>query len=606
MNKRLAILSLVSVMTITLGSCGEGYDYKDGVMLYINGKAYTTNELYDSYGLDSTTGVQGYYKILNNVAIEADIATDASMDNEVANAIDTFKKTAQTNAKNNGTTESEEIENSLSSEGVDTLEELEDKYYLQFKTTKSQSDYTSDANYTSTFIPKYTSTYHPYHVRHILVKFDSDDVSSLYQGTISQSDAEDINNVVTRLASGSESFGSVAMQKSEDGDSSSTGVTGPSVYGDCGIMSTLTSFVSEFKYGIYTYDAYFNNDTTVKSNHDTIINDCFSSDSSNVSSYESVAGSYAYGIPYSAIMQLGSYASKTTDVNGQSVNNASAYYYPRNILFNNYFNNHGLSFIYLDDYDSSMATNAYGETCYTQAEYNTLNSGTRFQTVDGVSNKLASYSESDTSKHTTGVSAVSGSKKILCDENGNPILVTRASSGSGDSGYNGLHFIVIQNDPFAESSDDLNSYYTLTKPSTTTTSSNTGNTYVGFVSTTNRDVYSNRVSQIKSDVDSSDSNLEYTRYEYYMNKATTGDNANGITVSVSSDISNAVNSYIESLRATSAESTTRSYDASWQSYLYQLQLRDTLSTRIVPESGISAFANGSTSYASYESARAGK
>lgn len=606
MRKRLAILSLVSLMAASLTSCGEGYNYIDGVMVTINGTPYTTNQLFEkSFGLDSSTGVASYYNILSKIAIEADIKKDASMDSEVANSIAEFKKTAANTAKNNGTTESEEIENALTSAGVDTLEELQDSYYYKQKLEKANSDYTSDDKYTSTYIPTYISEDHPYHVKHILVKYDSDDVTNLYKGTISESDAKDISNVITRLASG-ETFASVAASKSEDGNGSSEGVTGPTIGGDAGIMSTKTSFVSEFKYGIYTYDAYFNpeisaeNKTAMKKG----ISDggVFSGESSVNTTYASVAGQNVYGIPYSVAKEILAYSDKTTDTSGKTVTNADATYYPRNVLFNNYFNNHGLSFIYLDE-TSSDQTTPYGDTYYSSSEYTSLDSGTAFKTVSGISDKLISYTEDNTTTHTTTAASVSGSKKILCDEAGRPILVARASTGSGDSGYSGLHFIVLQNDPYTQTSDELAKYYALEKPSTSTVDTTAEATYVNFVSTTDRSYYNNRISAIKTAVDTYDSNSEYTKYHYYMKKATSGDNDNGITVTVDSKINTAVESYIDNKIATSAESELRTYNTSWETYLNELQQRDYYSNRIIPESAITAFTSGTTAYTSYYEAR---
>ena len=605
MRKRLAILSLVSLMAASLTSCGEGYNYIDGVMVTINGTPYTTNQLFEkSFGLDSSTGVASYYKILSKIAIEADIKKDASMDSEVANSIAEFKKDAAASAKNNGTTESEEIEKALTSAGVDTLEELQDQKYYNLKLKNANEDYTSDERYTSTYLPTYIKDDHPYHVKHILVKYDSDDVTNLYKGTISESDAKDISNVITRLASG-ETFSSVAASKSEDGNSSEVGVTGPSIGGDAGIMSTKTGFVSEFKYGVYTYDAFFNpeisaeNKAIMKNGIDN--GGVFSGESSVNASYASVAGQNVYGIPYSVAKEILAYADKTTDVSGKSVTNADATYYPRNVLFNNYFNNHGLSFIYLDE-TSTDETTAYGDTYYTPSEYSSLDSGTSFKTVSGISDKLISYTEDNTSAHTTKTASINGSKKVLCDETGRPILVARAT-GSSSSSYNGLHFIVLQNDPYTQTDDQLNAYYALSKPSTSTVDTSAAATYVNFVSTIDRTYYNNRISAIKSAVDTYDSNSEYTKYHYYMDKATTGDNDNGIKITVDSKINSAVENFIDTKIATSKESELRTYNTSWETYLNELQQRDYYSNRIIPESAIDAFAGGTTSYTSYYEAR---
>lgn len=580
MNKRLATLSLVSVMALaSLASCGEGYNYKDGIMLYLNGTAYTTNELFKSYGLDSAAGVKAYYDVINNVSIETDIPTTGLMTNTVNSEIESFKTSAETNAKTNGTTQSEELEKLLTAKGFDTLEELEDSYYLAQKTTKASDNYYSTDNYTNTFIPEYVKNCAPYHVRHILVKVDAAS-GSLYNGTISESDADDITNVAERLSEG-ETFGSVALTKSED-------TLSAAVFGDAGIMSTKTSFVSEFKYGLYTYDALFNPDTTAAEKQ-SVISTTFSSDADNVSSYTSEINDKAYGIPYSAIKELDYYADKTTDANGQTVINSTDSNYPRNILFNNYFNNHSISFVYLDT--PTSATSAY----YTQADYDKVDQ-TRYKTVSGVSDHLKQFAAG--TNYST-VSADLPSAPVLCDETGRPIIVTRAGSGSGTSGYQGIHFIIAQEDPFTTTTENLEKYYTLEAPSTSTSSSTLGTTYVGFINTTDTSTYNTRISNVKTAVKAMDTNFEYRQFEHYRDMAET----NGL--SISPDINTAVKQYIASQRATTAESETRTYNTSWETYLQLLKTYDEFSSRIIPvDAGISAF--NSNTVEAFNNTRAGK
>lgn len=586
MNKRLAILSAVTMLTIgSVASCGKGYSYNDGVMLYIGNTAYTTNELFKSYGLDTSAGVKAYYDALKNVAIEVDIAKTTAMKTAVDNKIKNYKDAAASSAKTNGTTEAEELDKKLTADGFQTIEELEDSYYLEQKKTKADSNFYVDSQYNNVFVPEFIDSISPYHVRHILVKFDSDATSSIYQGTISKSDAEDIDNVVTRLAEGTQTFGMVALTKSEDTNSAA-------LYGDVGIMSTKTSFVSEFKYGIYTYDAFFNPEVSTEDKA-KVISKTFSSDATNVADYTAEASSAVYGIPYSAVKELKYYADKTTSSDGTTVKDAQAYNYPRNVIFNNYFNNHGLSFIYLDQ--NTAAQSAY----YTDTDYATANSSGRFKTVTGISDKLKAYADDGSTAHLTTTKTVNGSP-ILCDETGRPILVARAGSGSGDSGYQGLHFIIVQKDPFTgydttkfeSKAAEMKAYYSVDTPASATKVDTTvlGNTYVGFINTTNTQTYTDRASTLKTEVKKMDSNFDYREYEDWMTKATTGAGETKLTVTVDDKISTAVNSYITAQRGSTAESETRTYNTSWEAYLRQLKSCDYWSSRIIPvDEGIKAF-----------------
>ena len=49
MKKRIATLFMVTALTASLTSCGTGYDYKDGIMLKVGDKTYTTDDLFQKY-----------------------------------------------------------------------------------------------------------------------------------------------------------------------------------------------------------------------------------------------------------------------------------------------------------------------------------------------------------------------------------------------------------------------------------------------------------------------------------------------------------------------------------------------------------------------------
>ena len=210
MKKSLASLSIVSLLACTaLTGCGEGYTYRDGYMLSFNGKDYTVEELFDHYNLKTSAGVKAYYDAVDNVAIEATIPTTTEMEKLVTSRIAQFKETAEQNASSNGTSYSEELEKSLESENVDDLEELGQKYLLTNKKDKRNSDYYSNENYAK-MIPSFIEETAPYHVKHILVKVDA---TGTFGGKISSTNAKKLYSVVSRLASGNESFGTIARRQ---------------------------------------------------------------------------------------------------------------------------------------------------------------------------------------------------------------------------------------------------------------------------------------------------------------------------------------------------------------------------------------------------------
>lgn len=657
MKKRLTILSL-ALAGVLLTGCSKGYNYVDGVMVTIDGQNYTVDDVFASFGLKtegysgtveplSSTTVSSYYNALNDVVVEANIKKDATMTSSVQSDIESFQKTVEDNAKTNGVSYNTELETELDSKGFDTLEEYEASLYLERKKTEASNNFKTDSMYTKTFIPG-MKNYAPYHVRHILLKFDDASDKSLYKGKISEQDAKDIYTFVTTMARGEQNFGKVAQTLSEDSSSAEA-------FGDAGIMTTSTSFNSEFKYGVYTYDSFFNPALTAEEKQrviDTTVYAVNTKAADNetkkdvVDAFSELSGSKAWGIPLSAVFAENYYAEMTKDSNGLAVTGAEDYNYPRNIIYNNYFNNHGLSFIYLDTEEEAVANSLDGlvldngtkvDTGYSSA-YAAYAASSRFQTVEGISDKLMQRgADSKLSvRNSASAKEISGSHKILCDENGNPILVTRPQSGTD---YSGLHFIVLQYDPFNSLIDSIDrgdtaaqasfsDYYTLTKPNSSMTEeelSKSKKSFVGYLSSNDSDFYTNRVSTLKSDVDAVYTNSAYNQFEYYLDAAenptsesnsyvksvsgesvpNTSVNENGIKVTVDSTIRSEVLNYIDQQKMSSEESTARAYAASWKSYLMMLARANEVQSRVLPVAkGIQAFLGGSTTLNAFNNERA--
>ena len=120
----------------------------------------------------------------------------------------------------NGTSEKEEREALLASNGFKTMEQLRNSYVLEQKQKANENAFYDDDTYLGEkdangdrkydgLIHKFIEEYHPYHVRHILVKVDASS-DQIVDGKISEDDAKQLANVYSRLTSGEETFGEVA------------------------------------------------------------------------------------------------------------------------------------------------------------------------------------------------------------------------------------------------------------------------------------------------------------------------------------------------------------------------------------------------------------
>ena len=556
MNKRLLTLSMVGLLTVGLASCSDVKQKEvDGkqVIVTIKDTDYTADELLSDYAKDSA-GVNAFYNAIYDVLVRDHESITDDMKQNVDTKIDSFVKSVRSNANSNGKTYKAQLSDELEEKGLESLEELREVYMLEQQKTKFEDSWYE--SHEATLKTEYIAKKSPYHIRHILVKTNNAG-TSLYDGKISEDEAIKLSNVIQRLADGSETFGQVAQQASDDTGSAAK-------YGSVGIMDQDTGFVYEFKLGIFAYDAYLNSkntdkDSASKLNIPTKVLD-ESADADKNTGLGGVMGAYdvkttvtsVNEIPYGKVLDLEKYADTDDTINnkiyvpelpeyegnwGTTINDS---YYPRNILFNNYFNDHGLSVI--------------------------VNDGT--------------FTGSD--KNWKSIPELS-SKPVLTDGQ-NPILVARA--GSGDS-YQGIHLMVIEQSPFWYDSADLefttfgkdatptqaeflNNYYSTAIPASSSTDVSNDQRYVTFVKS-NRDTYSSRATEIENLINGFDSNVSYKLFEELAFNA---DGSLKAGLEIDEDILTSIKELIASKRAASEISLKETNLDAWTSYVQLLKLQD--------------------------------
>lgn len=518
MKTRLLALSFASLLAIgTLSSCSSDVTKKtengEEVIITVGNTEYTADDLMAKYAT-TTAGASAYYNAINRVLVNHAVETNDEMKKDVENEVNRVVRDARNNAANNGTSYRSELSTLLTAEGADDLDELREIYTLERKTTRLQKQF-YDAQ-TDALTAEYIETTNPYHVKHILVN-TSNAGTSFYQGTISEDESRAIASVVRRLASGNETFGTVAQSASGDGSAQQ--------FGDLGIMDRDTSFVSEFKMAVYNYDYFYNTSIADADKAKLDIPETVKgADASKNISVENVIRESVKTIPYSEVMKLEEYASITRNTNTLTeIENGDANYYPRNILFNNYFNNHSLSFIVKD----AAATGV------SNARFKTIN-------VDG-----------------TNVD-------VLTDENSNPILVTRAGTGSvgeESSGYQGIHFIVIEQSAVAAPSV-VAEYYSQDIP--TTEAEKAEKRYVTFVNSTSQDAYSERAEEIEEKITGFDAQMDFRIYQQEVAKE-------GIVID--EDIKNLVDNYISITKERTASTKQETYMTTWTDFIRKLQIQ---------------------------------
>ncbi len=486
-RKKSICLAIAALSAVSLSGCSSVTSNSEGYILTYtyNGKnlQISTDEIIERYLNENRNDhAAAFYNALNEVVIRLAF--------EKGGELASFKSTVDRNAEDDvnqekdkadeeGTNWSDYLDGQITNEDL-TTEEKEREFFLQKQYARMQttveeqyferfSDYDpskaeeGDDTTASELQDEYNLLYGtngyiqnkvPYHIRHILVQVDASQDYGYSRGQISSEDAHQIYQVVTALANGT-SFADTANLYTDDPGNEDTD-SGQLLGGEY-IMDSSTSFVNEFKLGVYTYDLLLdqNNYEETDPNYETKLGNLHIPGSAKTT----LTDFGVSWIPYGVIAELERVKDVTT-YGGVTVNENDADYYPRNIYFNKYFQNRNIAFIT----DEALLSD---EQLGYQNNYQDYNNETITQTngmrkvQDNVSGSSV-YSEIDEDGHyiTSGQTYTDESgtftasnfhpitidgvtKNVLCDSNDNPIMVTRNQESSS-----GIHFIVIERSAF--------------------------------------------------------------------------------------------------------------------------------------------------------------
>lgn len=479
-RKKSICLAIAALSAVSLSGCSSVTSNSEGYILTYtyNGKelSISTREIIDRYLNENRNDhAAAFYNALNEVVIRRAFEEDgplASFKSTVDNNATNDVNYAKDQADEDGTSWSDYLDGQITDDSL-TTEEKEQEFFLQkqyerMKTTVEEqyfenfSDYQKDSSdSTADLQDEYNLLYGtngyiqnkvPYHIRHILVQVDASQDYGYSRGHISSDDAHQIYQVVTALVNGT-SFADTANLYTDDtgNEDSSTGTLNGGEY----IMDSSTSFVNEFKLGIYTYDLLlsdngYESDTNYKTKLDNL--------HIPGSVKDTLTDFGVSWIPYDIILELERVKDQTT-ANGVTVNDNDEDYYPRNIYFNKYFQNRNVAFItdeaLLTDNQLGYTTKDYSS--FTGDNWTTVGMDKRNDKVSGntvysdvneeghyITSGVQSTNLDDTQKDNFQEITIDGvTKNVLCDQNGNPIMVVRNQESSS-----GIHFIVIERSAF--------------------------------------------------------------------------------------------------------------------------------------------------------------
>ena len=474
------------------------------------------------------------------------------IENWAKNQVQEQKDKAKENAKSNNTKYDDEWKSILESNNVENADELKEKFIYEKEKEVIKNWYADDnakANELKdeflgikadgSAVTSNVKAAMPYHIRHILVKVDeaSDGNEKFYKGTVTESQAKLLYDTVSTLASGQYSFSQVASMFSEDGSASSGG--------DVGIMTNDASsgslgMVNEFQLGLYAYDNLYDAGNAAKAGaanikaglgFDSVVG------KKNDGSDKKVADALpnaAVEVPYEAFVNMGTYAKVVADKEGNKLAGGSSALYPRNIIWNKYFNLH----------------NVFVITNTNKADYSALANPS-----DEFANLADSGSTYDAGLNNPGAGKTGFRNGVLTDEQGRTIIGVRSQYG--------IHLMVIERSMYQY--ETLATYYDTKLP---TDEGYTADSYVGYVESSKLEDFKKRADDVKSKITSFDSTYDYRLYQYLQTKV------NIEFTGVAEGLGAIINRYIDSQQENNRYRQEDGLQKVWRTYTELLDVQE--------------------------------
>ena len=418
MKKSMISLTLLLSLLASTGcsQSAKAKEDKDGndVMYTYKDTDVTANDVYADL-LDSTAGSKAifdtvYKKVIQStMELDENKARNTEIQKEVDEEMVTWLQDAKNQASDNGVSRDTMIDALLEEEGVESTDELEEK-----KIYAKQKEYAEEIyfdNNRDELVKEYVKEYRPVHVKGILVKV-ADTNYTHFARSISEDETKKLARTLEELMKGRE-FNVLASNTYYSDHSSAQIEAG----GDLGIMDATTSFNNEYKLGIYSYFAY-KNSTKTNIVRDTVADDLLGNEVDKSDNTKKLFDEF-YGKGFNVITKdqvanLKGSAELKKYYNGELINSNTrdgeykSLNLPRNVIYNNFFNGHKVSFLAADD----NITNKTTVTC---------------------------------------ANTTDGNATVVANRYGYPILVL--------TDENGVQFISIEMDSFGTHEDDAVTYF---------------------------------------------------------------------------------------------------------------------------------------------------
>ncbi len=567
-KNNVSFMTLFMLTAALVGGCSCGKQDNENVsnlVIKVGDKEYSAKQLYNDLLSTGTGANEAFAKVLRLV-VESSMKTTNNIQAAADRAAEVFEEEVSNQALSTGVSKDDVRSELIKEKGYTSVDEMKADIIYKEKLTRLSETYWEEnkANYYNNYVENRL----PYFMRQVLVMINSNnnqENSNRQNGNIfiTKTEAKKIVDVIKRFESG-DSFKYVASEESDD--SLSTG-TGGAYFIDSSYSTYkegygFASYVDEFVYGTYAFDAY----TTKSVENNKVVytygaNQTKLSKLKGISDTETFAKYYENGFNFvdmSLVNILEEVHNASTNTNDREYFAINSYkqdldedgevklnedgsmkvvtannihyvenYYARSIIFNQAFNKPGVSVI---GYNTEAEAIAAGAKNYVE-----LKNGT-------------------------------DSKFVLADENDNPIFFVVARAGNGTY-Y--LHFLTI-NVSALDDVENAKKFFSLTPDA-----SDSYNSYVELMNlsgeeqekyTLTKEIENHiksYVTQGIGDVVGEESILNYDMVNHYINK-------NNITY-LNDDLKNAINAYITNKKHYFEVAASNLVAESWDKHTTKLE-----------------------------------
>ena len=409
---------------------------------------------------------------------------------------------------------------------MENSKEFTEKFIYEEEKRVLEEWYRSNNENAEALKNEFIETAMPYHIRHILVKVNeaSEAQEKFYRGTVTEEQARKLSEVIETLAKGKYSFADVAKKYSEDGSAKDGGSVG--IMTNTASSGSLT-MVNEFQLGLYAYDYLYNNANATSTKRNDVkkglgfTNEVVNALPANITE-----------VPYEAADRLGKFADVIDDGSGNKLCNGSATVYPRNIVWNKYFNMHNVFLI-------------KNRKC-AAPKFNAADANDEFTNfIDDANVADATLPRFNTDGY-------------LVDEKGNVIVGVRSEFG--------IHLMIIEKSIF---DDNLDKYYSTKIP---TDKDYDPNSYVGYIETADMDISKDRAKKVREAINSFDATYQYRIFEWLTDPA-----KGGLTVSYTGSaegFGDKIANYISSQRKANEQKQEEGLEKVWETYNRLIDVQD--------------------------------